>query len=70
MKNISTINSEAGFGIWGLLLFLVLVGLIIAAVMKTISVWVAVGLFFLAVILIGILANAPDIKRYARISSM
>jgi hypothetical protein len=38
--------------------------------MKLMSVWVAIGFFVLAAIVIGLLANIPDIIRYMRISNM
>lgn len=72
MKNNDTSKrkGEAGFGIWGTLLLLILIGLIVAVVMKALTALAAVGIFILAVILIGLIANFSDITRYMRISSM
>ncbi|MEP7076017.1 MAG: hypothetical protein ABI878_09410 [Acidobacteriota bacterium] len=61
---------EAGYGLWRALLLLILVGLIAAVIMKTIAAWVAILAFIAAVVIIGLVANASDIGRYMRISSM
>lgn len=72
MKNdtIGSRSGEAGFGFWQALLIIVFLGLVAAAVMKLMSVWIALGSFILAIVLLGILANVSDIRRYLRISSM
>ncbi|MEO6655323.1 MAG: hypothetical protein ABIO36_04510 [Pyrinomonadaceae bacterium] len=72
MKNniAQTQNNAAGFGLLGPLLFIILVGLIVAAVMKLLAIWAAVGLFVLAVVLVVLLSSLSDIRRYMRISSM
>lgn len=67
---VSTRNDESGFGLWRALLLLILLGLIVAVVMKAMSVWLAVGVFVLAVVLLGLIANASDIGRYMKISGM
>jgi hypothetical protein len=69
MRNKSR-KSEAGFGVWGALLLLILIGLIVAAVMKVLAIWAAIVIFVAAVIVIGLLANISDITRYMKISSM
>lgn len=70
-RNVATeIRSDAGFGIWKALLLIVFLALIVAAVMKAISILMAVVLFVLAVIVIGVIANVSDITRYMKISGM
>ncbi len=63
-------KNEAGFAFWTILLVLVLIGFIAAVVMKLMSVWAAIGLFILAAIVIGFLANISDVTRYMKISRM
>ena len=63
-------NREAGFGVLAALLWLIFIGLIVAAVMKAIAVWVAIIAFVGAVVVLGLLANVSDIRRYMKISSM
>lgn len=65
-----TRHGEAGFGLLKALLFVIFVGLIVAVVMKLIGVWAAIGWFVLTVVVLGVLANVSDIRRYMRISSM
>jgi small basic protein len=70
-RSLEGINpNEAGFGVWQALLFLILIGLIVAVAMKAIGIWVGLGSFVAAVVLLGILANVSDIRRYIRISNM
>lgn len=63
-------KNEAGYGLWRALLLIILVALVAAAIMKAIAVWVAVLAFIAAVVIIGLVANASDISRYMKISSM
>ncbi len=63
-------HSEDGIGMYSALLFLVLIALIVAVFMKALTVWLAIGLFVLAIIVIGLLASLPDIQRYIKISNM
>lgn len=72
MKNasVSGRSNEAGFAFWSILLLIILIGFIAAVVMKLMSVWIAIGAFILAVIVIGLLANFADVTRYMKISRM
>lgn len=69
-KSMSARHSEDGIGMYSPLLFLVLIALIVAVFMKALTVWLAIGLFVLAIIVIGLLASLPDIQRYIKISNM
>ena len=72
MKNniATTQQNDAGFGLFGPLLFIVFVGLIVAVVMHLLTIWAGVGLFVVSVVLVVFLASLSDIRRYMRISSM
>jgi membrane protein YdbS with pleckstrin-like domain len=63
-------DDESGFGIWGILILLVLIGFIVAAAMKWLSVLAAVIGFIIVFGVIIFLAMLPDLLRYTKISSM
>ena len=63
-------ENEAGFGIWGILILLVLIGFIVAAAMKWLTVLAAVIGFIIVFAILVFLAMLPDIMRYTKISSM
>ena len=72
MKNniATTPQNDAGFGLFGPLLFIVFVGLIVAVVMHLLTIWAGVGLFVVSVVLVVFFASLSDIRRYMRISIM
>jgi membrane associated rhomboid family serine protease len=63
-------NPQGGFGLLKALLFVIFVGFIMAVVIKLMSIWVAIGGFIGAAIVLGLIANISDIRRYIRISNM
>jgi uncharacterized membrane protein YkgB len=71
VQNFSTQKeSESGFGIWGALILLVLIGFIVAAAMKWLTVLAAVVGFIIVFAVLVFLAMLPDLLRYTKISSM
>lgn len=63
-------ENESGFGIWGILILLVLIGFIVAAAMKWLTVLAAVIGFIIVFAILVFLAMLPDIMRYSKMSSM
>lgn len=69
-QNSFSLSNEDGFGIWGAIILLALIGFTAAAMMRTVGIWTAIIGFVAVFIVVMFLANLADIIRYNKISSM